>query len=105
MLVGKRSVWWMLCYNVSAIIKYCFYLPYIFCTLFQESPHPGHNIKFKGPNGVQRRKTEMCENFKAGKCGWGNDCNYAHSKEELKTANEVTTSQSRPNSYFTIIVS
>jgi len=47
---------------------------------------PWDNSKFKGERGEQRRKTEICKNFKLGICKWEADCNYAHSESERMEA-------------------
>lgn len=43
------------------------------------------NGKFSGEKQL-KRKTEMCGNYQQDCCNWGDECNYAHSKEELEAA-------------------
>lgn len=47
--------------------------------------NPMMNERFTGENAI-RRKITMCKSFQAGRCEWGDLCNYAHSKAELDEA-------------------
>lgn len=50
------------------------------------APTPMQNAKFSGKEGKLKRKTEMCRAYQGGICGWGAECNYAHSEAELCNA-------------------